>query len=620
MLNTSIGIGIRSGGISNSRGWNTLITQLTSQAISDTEYDLVATIGDVFDLLHIEYSDDNGATWTEKGTSALNTYSATGMTSGTIYQWRGRLSKGSKYSAYVNAINYLLAGVDEPSFTVPADGNPYITNPNDFNFYDGDGTDLPFYVSFWAKIPAGNLILALKAKEWKLEILSGRIKVYMYSEANTVAYIGQQTLNTQQAAIQGAWHHICFYYDGSKSVNGIYLFVDKVEKGIDTVVGTYVNMAYYSQTTGFGGHGSEITDFKIGSGGLTTQNITDLYDHKLLGTEIVHFPLTEGYGDILHNVTDQNLEKHAKISGTLTNIWDNTQDIWKYNYYYGGTKVDDYFFPNLNSKSKSYTPITTIIQAGQSNASGGGVNAELVGTDYEAMTSATFLLHKIYICAVTYFYKFGYSNNFQTVSIDDILGYINEQASRDTLFIKHSQGGSGLAEGSSVTDWNPNTAGEHFDTLAALIVNDLTLAFKYGREPYVQAFIWVQGEQDTVDVAYANAYYANLIAFFTKWRTLINTPIKPEIVQLSAVGFTGGNGVIVRNAQIDYVAQDDLSDLIDNADATYNDETHYDTACLIRLAERINANIGSMPFGIASESYVTKILPGFGKVYYTAHP
>ncbi len=598
------------------------ISVLTAQATSATEYTITATIvGTGQDGMSVEYSSDMGATWTVKGISANSTYSATGMTPGTLYQWRARLYKGTNYGSYVNAINYLLAGVDEPSLTLPADGSFGITNANDLNFFDGAGNDQPFYVSFWAKVGAGNMIFATKAKEWKIEILSGRIKVYMYSETNTTVYIGQQTVNTQQAAIQGAWHHICFYYDGSKSVNGLYLFVDKVEKGADTVVGTYVNMSYYTQTITSSAIGCEISDFKIGSGVLTSQNIIDLYDHKLLGTEIIHFPCTEGYGNILHNVTDQNLEKHATIAGTLTNIWANTQNLWKYNYSYGGTKVDDYFFPNLSSKAQSYTPIRALIQAGQSNASGAGVNAELTGTDYAAMTNAALRLAHIYTGASgNRFYKYDFPNQFTVVSIDDIVGYINNSESKDTVFIKLSEGGSGLAEGSSLTDWNPNTVGEHFDILAALIVADMTMLFKLGREPHIQAFIWVQGEQDAGTEAWANAYYANLVAFFDKWRTLINTPFKPEIIQLSAVNFTAGNGPIIRAAQAAYAIYDSLADVIDNSDATFNDGTHYDTACLIRLGERINNNIGSMAFGTPDESYVTKILPGFNKLYYTAHP
>ena len=101
--------------------------------------------------------------------------------------------------------------------------------------------------------------------------------------------------------------------------------------------------------------------------------------------------IRDSYGTILHNVTDQNLEKHAIINGT-GDAWVNTQDFFKYNYNYGGTKVNDYFFPNLNTKAQSFTPIDVIILGGQSNAEGAGVNAGLAGTDYAALTDVNLRL------------------------------------------------------------------------------------------------------------------------------------------------------------------------------------------------------------------------------------
>jgi len=515
-----------------------------------------------------------------------------------------------------------LPFVDEPSFTSPTSGSIRISDPVSLNMYDGAGNDAAFWVSFWAKIGAdSSYYLVSKAREFGIQVLGGRINFLCFNQATTTARIGVTTANTQQAAIAGAWHHIVCVYDGSKAYTGMAIYVDKVKKSIaDTNTGSYVNMSYYSATTEINvGTSGELCDFKIGSGTLTEQQRTDLYDCKVNGTEIINYPCSEGYGTVIHNVSDQNFEKHGTIIGTGS-AWDNTQDFFHYNYTNGGTKVDDYFFPNLSDKSKSFTPLDVVVLAGQSNAEGAGVNAELAGTDYEVLTNTAYRTANAYQYIGGFMRKMDFTNCFTTVGVDDILAEIYTQLVTDLFVVKHGPGSTGLAAGSSAVDWNPATTGEHFDTLAGYISTQLTLLFKNGREPFIKSFLWIQGERDAAAAEYANAYYTNLAAFFTKWGTLLPGVFNIQISQLSIqVAAAETPGDTIRAAQALFVTNNANSQLIDTSDATTNDGTHYDSEYLISIAEMMKANFDSAAFA-DSKSYIHKILPGYVKTYYDPNP
>ncbi len=597
------------------RSWSTYCTQLTAQATSDTEYTLVATASGTYDLLHIEYSSDMGTTWTEAGTTATDTYNATGMTAGTLYMWRARLSKGTNYSVYTEAINYLRS-VDEPSCTMPTGGSFTISNPIDLNMFSGTD-DLPFYISFWAKIKGGNYYMVAKAREYSVQFLANNMYFTIVSEAGTTATIGRRTGGGPQAGWVDNWHHFCFYYTGNKAHTGMFMYVDKVRVDVaDNNTGTYANMSYYAHVTEVKvGDGGEISNFKIGSGALTTQQISDLYDNLVMGTEIIHFPCTEGYGTILHNVTDQNLEKHAIINGT-GDAWVNTQDFFKYNYNYGGTKVNDYFFPNLNTKAQSFTPIDVIILGGQSNAEGAGVNAGLAGTDYDDLTDVNLRLAHAFQLIGGFVRKMDFANCFTTVGVDDILGYLYTDESNDVWFCKYGPGATGLYPGSSTNDWHPTTVGENFDTLAGYISAQLPILFARGREPWVKSFIWIQGERDASNATWAAAYYDNLVLFFNKWETLIYDNFNIQLARLP-VGFAGE--IDVYNAQNLYGANNSNVNVIDTDDNTTEDGTHYTSVYLADMAERMKPSIDSAVFTNA-KSYINKIAVGYSKLYYTAHP
>jgi len=88
-----------SGGAFNWAAYCSLLEASTTGATTQT---ITATIiGTGSDLVHFEMSTD-AVNYTEHGTSADGNYNATGLTPGTHYYWRARLSRGSHYSDYSN--------------------------------------------------------------------------------------------------------------------------------------------------------------------------------------------------------------------------------------------------------------------------------------------------------------------------------------------------------------------------------------------------------------------------------------------------------------------------------------------------------------------------------------
>lgn len=104
-IGNKVGIGHSKGAPFNWRSyWTTrTISNLNVTTTSDTEQTITATLtGTGYDGVSWEYS-INGVTYNVHGTSALGTYSATGLTEATKYYWRARLYKGTHYSSYCSS-------------------------------------------------------------------------------------------------------------------------------------------------------------------------------------------------------------------------------------------------------------------------------------------------------------------------------------------------------------------------------------------------------------------------------------------------------------------------------------------------------------------------------------
>ncbi len=385
-----------------------------------------------------------------------------------------------------------------------------------------------------------------------------------------------------------------------------------------STTGVYAGMAAFATgLTIYAGANGRLSDTKLGLTVPSEADRTKLYDGEILGTEIIHYPLTEGYGTIAHNVVTN---MSPRLNGVMTtgNGWTNTQAFFKYNYNYGGTQINDYFFPNLNDKSNYFSPIYGIIEAGQSNAMDSwGATADLVGGDYAALNVAGTELQHI-LGYNTYLNVYGQiSGEFYNPLFgqDDIIGYLLNAVGKDTFFIKKAEASTGLYPGSSANDWHPNTVGELFDTLNTLVSTVLTSLFIHGREPYVKDFIWEQGEKDAEDATWVAAYKDNLNLFFTKWKTeLGNSSLNILIAQLGPFN-TGVNRDSLRTAQASFVSENTNCSLINTSDFDDSD-IHYGSADRVTLAER-EYNVLETSNLLESQSYLNIILPGYTKKYYS---
>jgi hypothetical protein len=99
--------------------------------------------------------------------------------------------------------------------------------------------------------------------------------------------------------------------------------------------------------------------------------------------------------------------------------------------------------------------------------------------------------------------------------------YRQAHPNRLLYIVNRAVGGTSLAktEGGS-PDWSPESKGELFDLLAKDVA-DAKAALKAQGVGYETAFLWVQGENDSLSEPLAKAYQANLAALFAAVRTKI---------------------------------------------------------------------------------------------------
>ncbi|TDH27827.1 hypothetical protein EXU57_05005 [Segetibacter sp. 3557_3] len=142
---------------------------------------------------------------------------------------------------------------------------------------------------------------------------------------------------------------------------------------------------------------------------------------------------------------------------------------------------------------------------------------------------------------------------------------MNNRDNRERLLFKLGKGGTTIA-----TDWKPPVAGapqhtaggtwQQFDQWLTLAIDQAVAA---GKKPELKGFIFMQGEDDGLLVADANAYLANLTTFFNafegKWQqfvtkyNLASGPYKKVIGRIFApTGYPFKD--IVRTAQQAYCA------------------------------------------------------------------
>ena len=621
-IGTSIGIPFSKSAFDWSSYWETrYASDLDVSVITSTSIGLEwENNGDEdYDGVSIERSADN-ITFAEVDTVAAGetTFIDT-VAEGVVYYYRIRYYSGSNYGAYANP-NY-LESANEPCFTFNGGGSVSTGVETHTRFFDGDG-DLPFYISAWIYLTENGFYnIFSRSKEYLLQFLGGRLNFFIYNDAGTTIYLKQTTANTFVASMLNAWHHLLVTYDGSGTEGGMKGWLDKNPIAFSNAsAGEYVGMSAFGSNFGFTLPSlSKVVDMKIGSGVPTEANRTSLYDNDAIGTEIVHWSCTEGYGSYLHNLVDNANPRTTATSTAPDDEWINTQTFYKHNYKNGITYLNDYRFPNLNYGGKFFAPIYGFIEAGQSNAASAFADTpDLVGTDYASLNVAGAVIDRALGFNTTWD-KYVKGNIYDAVfGTNLIISFLIDEAGKDTFCINYGEATTGLYPGSSAIDWHPDTVGEHFDLLNADILDNLTkLALIHGREPFVKSFIWVHGEQDSSNSTWTAAYYDNLVAFFNKWKTQIATEINIQITQLGPYLATD-DADLIRTAQALLASMYGNTSLISTADFD-NTELHYGAADRIKLGERIFANMNVFTPS-KSSSYLNKILPGYTKTYYSPQP
>jgi hypothetical protein len=145
--------------------------------------------------------------------------------------------------------------------------------------------------------------------------------------------------------------------------------------------------------------------------------------------------------------------------------------------------------------------------------------------------------------------------------------------------------------------WNPNGSGSAYTTFKSRVTAAMTnLA---GQSPMIAGMIWMQGETDANNVAYANAYAANLTNLIAKVRSDFSTPNMPFVVgritDLSIYGFPGV--VQVRTAQETVPGQVGHASWINTDDIDMNPAVpgHYIASGQIQLGIRFANEFTTIP-------------------------
>ena len=153
--------------------------------------------------------------------------------------------------------------------------------------------------------------------------------------------------------------------------------------------------------------------------------------------------------------------------------------------------------------------------------------------------------------------------------------------------IKHGRGATNLAE-----EWAPDaTSGRRlYQDFLAQVRTAFASFTARGVKFEVCALVWSQGEADSTERKWADAYERNLTEFFARVRRDLNLPGLPVLVALTGDGRMNPRMLfpeVVRRAQRDVVARDPHAALVSGDDLTLLDHTHYDVASQLALGERL---------------------------------
>ena len=170
--------------------------------------------------------------------------------------------------------------------------------------------------------------------------------------------------------------------------------------------------------------------------------------------------------------------------------------------------------------------------------------------------------------------------------------------------IKHGRGGTNLH-----TDWRPediDTSNGGGETLSRLrrpyrhmveqVETRMVELRSLGRNPYLAAFVWYQGEGDTLQLEHATRYEERLGALLTRLRADFGVPELPSILSEIAEGADVHpvtrrpwmvHSEIVRSAIYRVAESDRRADKVKTRDLQTSDLVHLDSEGLIEVGRRM---------------------------------
>lgn len=209
----------------------------------------------------------------------------------------------------------------------------------------------------------------------------------------------------------------------------------------------------------------------------------------------------------------------------------------------------------LLAKHRKEIPLHVL--AGQSNAVGlGPVSSAPVayqssfsnGMIYDRLSANDFAAYNPGVNAQSAANQFGLENSFlrEMYTRKGVVPWLVKYAVSNTaLYPGASPGGQ--------PDWYPDTVGGQYSTLVSTLQAAVSWLEPGIVAPVVKGIVWMQGEADTTNSTWANAYYGNLIYFFRKLKAAVlaataQTSV-PQIV-VGRIASTDGTGGAVASATV----------------------------------------------------------------------
>ena len=261
------------------------------------------------------------------------------LDSSLISWWRMDDVNGSTLTDYMGHNNGTITGATQTTgkfgkgmgFDVNNDDYIDVPDSDSLSFTDGNGKDNPFSINAWVntKDISNNAQWIVNKRgsgghEYQLMYYQGFLYVHLFS--NNGDYIAKKYYNP---FINNTWFHIVATYDGSKSADGLKIYVNSISVGEPESYGTYTGMTNTTSDLYIGRMGwtpqgyfnGSIDDVQIYNRALSPSEITALYN----GTAINHTS-TLADGSHTYKVFAEDLAGNVS-SSTLSFIVDTTAPV-----------------------------------------------------------------------------------------------------------------------------------------------------------------------------------------------------------------------------------------------------------------------------------------------------